>query len=127
MPSYHIPNNSISLISHYVDYHPIKYAFDILGFEYPIIQYPISHVYIYIHTINIPINILFISYSYPINIPLYIHMFGTRGMSAHTDRLLRLMVENGVTNTAVLERLNAVRWGRQSYRRSHLSSVQNVG
>lgn len=28
-------------------------------------------------------------------------------MSAHTDRLLRLMVENGVTNTAVLERLNA--------------------
>jgi len=32
-------------------------------------------------------------------------------MSAHTDRLLRLMVENGVTNTAVLERLNAVRWG----------------
>ena len=28
----------------------------------------------------------------------------TLGMSAHTDRLLRLMVENGVTNTAVLER-----------------------
>lgn len=33
----------------------------------------------------------------------------TLGMSAHTDRLLRLMVENGVTNTAVLERLNAER------------------
>ena len=28
----------------------------------------------------------------------------TLGMSAHTDRLLRLLVENGVTNTAVLER-----------------------
>ncbi|CAE7841422.1 hop [Symbiodinium necroappetens] len=33
----------------------------------------------------------------------------TLGMSSHTDRLLRLMVENGVTNTAVLERLNAER------------------
>ena len=30
----------------------------------------------------------------------------TLGMKAHTDRLLRLLVENGVTNTAVLERLN---------------------
>ena len=29
----------------------------------------------------------------------------TLGMSAHTDRMLKLMVENGVTNTAVLERL----------------------
>ena len=34
-------------------------------------------------------------------------------MSAHTDRLLRLMVENGVTNTAVLERLNAVPLGEE--------------
>jgi len=33
----------------------------------------------------------------------------TLGLSTHTDRLLRLMVENGVTNTAVLERLNAER------------------
>mmetsp|Transcript_75774 Transcript_75774/g.181162 ORF Transcript_75774/g.181162 Transcript_75774/m.181162 type:complete len:908 (+) Transcript_75774:78-2801(+) len=33
----------------------------------------------------------------------------TLGMSAHTDRLMRLMVENGVTNTAVLERLNQER------------------
>ena len=33
----------------------------------------------------------------------------TLGMSAHTDRLIRLMVENGVTNTAVLERLNGER------------------
>jgi len=33
----------------------------------------------------------------------------TLGMSTHTDRLLRLMVENGVTNTAVLERLTAER------------------
>ncbi|CAE7524508.1 hisS, partial [Symbiodinium natans] len=33
----------------------------------------------------------------------------TLGMSSHTDRLLKLMVENGVTNTAVLERLNAER------------------
>mmetsp|Transcript_5663 Transcript_5663/g.13371 ORF Transcript_5663/g.13371 Transcript_5663/m.13371 type:complete len:904 (-) Transcript_5663:60-2771(-) len=33
----------------------------------------------------------------------------TLGMSSHTDRLLRLMVENGVTNTAVLERLTAER------------------
>ena len=33
----------------------------------------------------------------------------TPGMSAHMDRLLRLMVENGVTNTAVLERLNGER------------------
>mmetsp|Transcript_3710 Transcript_3710/g.6135 ORF Transcript_3710/g.6135 Transcript_3710/m.6135 type:complete len:886 (+) Transcript_3710:105-2762(+) len=33
----------------------------------------------------------------------------TLGMSAHTDRLLRLMVENGVTNTAVLERLTGER------------------
>jgi len=33
----------------------------------------------------------------------------TLGMSAHSDRLLKLMVENGVTNTAVLERLNAER------------------
>lgn len=33
----------------------------------------------------------------------------TLGMSAHTDRLVRLMVENGVTNTAVLERLNGER------------------
>ena len=31
----------------------------------------------------------------------------TLGMSTHTDRFLKLMVENGVTNTAVLERLNA--------------------
>lgn len=30
----------------------------------------------------------------------------TLGMSAHTDRLMKLMVENGVTNTAVMERLN---------------------
>lgn len=33
----------------------------------------------------------------------------TLGMSAHTDRLLRLLVENGVTNTAVLERLTGER------------------
>ena len=33
----------------------------------------------------------------------------TLGMSTHTDRFLKLMVENGVTNTAVLERLNAER------------------
>ncbi|CAK9108915.1 Histidine--tRNA ligase (Fragment) [Durusdinium trenchii] len=33
----------------------------------------------------------------------------TLGMSAHTDRFLKLMVENGVTNTAVLERLNGER------------------
>lgn len=29
----------------------------------------------------------------------------TLGMSAHTDRMIKLLVENGVTNTAVLERL----------------------
>ena len=34
----------------------------------------------------------------------------TLGMSAHTDRLLKLMVENGVTNTAVMERLNGEPW-----------------
>ena len=34
----------------------------------------------------------------------------TLGMSAHTDRLLRLMVENGVTNTAVLERHLVIFW-----------------
>ena len=34
----------------------------------------------------------------------------TLGMSSHTDRLLKLMVENGVTNTAVLERLNSEGW-----------------
>lgn len=34
----------------------------------------------------------------------------TLGMSAHTDRFLKLMVENGVTNTAVLERLNGDCW-----------------
>ncbi|CAE7454251.1 hop [Symbiodinium natans] len=33
----------------------------------------------------------------------------TLGMSSHTDRMLRLMVDNGVTNTAVLERLNQER------------------
>lgn len=33
----------------------------------------------------------------------------TLGMSTHTDRLIRLLVENGVTNTAVLERLNGER------------------
>jgi len=33
----------------------------------------------------------------------------TLGMSAHTDRLMKLMVENGVTNTAVMERLNGER------------------
>eukprot|EP00435_Cladocopium_sp_Y103_P074709 s443_g50.t1 len=33
----------------------------------------------------------------------------TLGMSAHTDRMLRLLVENGVTNTAVLERLTGER------------------
>eukprot|EP00438_Fugacium_kawagutii_P015692 Skav235315 [mRNA] locus=scaffold520:431305:432877:+ [translate_table: standard] len=33
----------------------------------------------------------------------------TLGMSAHTDRLLRLLVESGVTNTAVLERLTGER------------------
>ncbi|CAE7573760.1 hisS [Symbiodinium sp. CCMP2592] len=33
----------------------------------------------------------------------------TLGMSTHTDRLLKLLVENGVTNTAVLERLNGER------------------
>ena len=34
----------------------------------------------------------------------------TLGMSAHTDRLMKLMVENGVTNTAVMERLNGEPW-----------------
>lgn len=33
----------------------------------------------------------------------------TLGMSAHTDRMLRLMVDSGVTNTAVLERVFAAR------------------
>lgn len=33
----------------------------------------------------------------------------TLGMSAHTDRMLRLMVDSGVTNTAVLERAFAAR------------------
>jgi len=33
----------------------------------------------------------------------------TLGMSAHTDRMLRLMVDSGVTNTAVLERLTMER------------------
>lgn len=33
----------------------------------------------------------------------------TLGMSAHTDRMIKLLVENGVTNTAVLERLNGDR------------------
>ncbi|CAJ1374336.1 unnamed protein product [Effrenium voratum] len=59
----------------------------------------------------------------------------TLGMSAHTDRLLRLMVENGVTNTAVLERLNAERcmelnlpWTLiESSQRRWISEKMNMG
>ena len=37
----------------------------------------------------------------------------TLGMSAHTDRMLRLMVDSGVTNTAVLERARGLQNGGQ--------------
>ena len=37
----------------------------------------------------------------------------TLGMSAHTDRMLRLMVDSGVTNTAVLERPRGLQNGGQ--------------
>ena len=87
-------------------YHDIPSNENIPSYHIPIVIsiYPIN-ICIYIY-MNIPLC----PFS-PIIYPLYIHIFGTRCMSAHTDRLLRLMVENGVTNTAVLERLNAVRWG----------------
>lgn len=48
-----------------------------------------------------------------------------QGMSTHTDRLLRLMVENGVTNTAVLERLNAERRGAGGHRLGRCSRAPN--
>ena len=58
----------------------------------------------------------------------------TLGMSAHTDRMLHLMVDSGVTNTAVLERVFAARgWvkgglqtntGRHGRTWSHVSQTR---